>query len=119
MGGDSKTVLLQREFTDLQQGIDGVDLVYMTRIQQERFPSEEAYLRVKGRFVLTPGVLNAACKDEDRRRPVVMHPLPRLDELSKDLDTDDRAIYGRQAENGVYVRMALLALVLGADLTAH
>ncbi|CAD5208892.1 unnamed protein product [Bursaphelenchus xylophilus] len=121
----SRSTFIQREFTDLQRGIDGVDLIYMTRIQKERFSSVEEYNSVKGSFILTPKVLNAASKPDTsleastllshRQRPIVMHPLPRVDEISKELDTDHRSAYFRQATNGVYVRMAILSMVLGAD----
>lgn len=80
----------------------------MTRIQKERFESEEEYNRVSGHFVVTPHLMTLA-----KRRMIVMHPLPRNDEISKDFDNDPRAAYFRQAENGVYIRMALLAMVLG------
>ncbi|CAD5206264.1 unnamed protein product [Bursaphelenchus okinawaensis] len=120
-----RSTFVQKEFTDLQEGIDGVDLIYMTRIQKERFSSVDEYNKVKGSFILTPKVLNAASKSDNtlevstlvshRQRPVVMHPLPRVDEISKELDTDNRSAYFRQAKNGVYVRMAIVSLILGAD----
>lgn len=80
----------------------------MTRIQKERFESEDEYNRVKGHFVVTPHLMTMA-----KRRMIVMHPLPRVDEISKEFDNDPRAAYFRQAENGMFIRMALLAMVLG------
>lgn len=80
----------------------------MTRIQKERFASEEEYEKVRGHFIVTPHLMTMA-----KRRMIVMHPLPRVDEISKEFDSDPRAAYFRQAENGMYIRMALLAMVLG------
>lgn len=79
----------------------------MTRIQRERFANEEEYNKVCGHFIITPHLMTLA-----KRRMIVMHPMPRIDEISKEFDTDPRAAYFRQAENGMYVRMALLAMVL-------
>lgn len=80
----------------------------MTRIQRERFNSEEEYKRVCGHYIVTPHLMTQA-----KRRMIVMHPMPRIDEISKEFDSDPRAAYFRQSENGMYVRMALLAMVLG------
>lgn len=80
----------------------------MTRIQKERFSTEMEYDRACGHFVVTPQLMTRA-----KRRMIVMHPLPRVFEISKEFDTDPRAAYFRQAEYGMYVRMALLAMVLG------
>lgn len=80
----------------------------MTRIQKERFDSEEEYEKVRGKYIVTPHLMTMA-----KRRMIVMHPLPRVDEISKEFDSDPRAAYFRQAENGMYIRMALLAMVLG------
>ncbi|CAI4225817.1 unnamed protein product [Auanema sp. JU1783] len=113
---------VQRDFFDLAEGINHVDVVYVTRIQKERFASENEYNNVRGSYVLTPKILNEAALDQEfgnilgpaqRSKPIVMHPLPRVDEISSDLDHDDRAAYFRQAKNGMYVRMAILALTLG------
>lgn len=79
----------------------------MTRIQRERFNSIQEYDKVKDCFKLTPKVLTNA-----KQRMIIMHPLPRIDEISKEIDSDPRAAYFRQAEYGMYVRMALLAVVL-------
>ena len=85
------------------------DVLYVTRVQKERFETIEAYEKVKGCYIITPHTLLSA-----KERMIVMHPLPRVDEISTDVDTDPRAAYFRQMEYGVYVRMALLAEVLGA-----
>ena len=84
------------------------DVLYMTRIQKERFASLEVYEQVKGCYKLTPHVLRNA-----KRKMIIMHPLPRVDEISPEVDSDPRAAYFRQAEYGMFVRMALLAIVLG------
>lgn len=92
----------------MAEALPETDVLYMTRIQKERFESEDEYNRVKGHFVVTPHLMTMA-----KRRMIVMHPLPRVDEISKEFDSDPRAAYFRQAENGMYIRMALLAMVLG------
>ena len=89
------------------------DVLYVTRVQKERFPSAEAYDAVRGAYIVDRKALDSAPKD-----CIVMHPLPRVDEIATDVDADPRAKYFEQMENGMYVRMALLALVLGADLSA-
>ncbi|KAK6054626.1 putative aspartate carbamoyltransferase [Cooperia oncophora] len=113
---------VQKTFTSLAEGIQNVDVIYVTRIQKERFANEEDYNKVKGSYVLTAKLLNAAARPQEfngnvlgpnRNLPIVMHPLPRVDEISTELDHDDRAAYFRQAKNGMYVRMALLAMILG------
>jgi len=84
------------------------DVLYVTRVQKERFESEADYDAVKDAFVLTPATLEAA-----KERMIVMHPLPRVNEISMEVDADPRAAYFRQMGYGMYVRMALLAMVLG------
>jgi aspartate carbamoyltransferase catalytic subunit len=84
------------------------DVLYMTRIQKERFEDLAEYERMKGSYVLTRDILSKGNKDI-----TIMHPLPRVDEISLDVDDLPNAAYFRQAHNGVYVRMALLALVMG------
>jgi carbamoyl-phosphate synthase/aspartate carbamoyltransferase/dihydroorotase len=88
--------------------ISATDVLYVTRVQKERFEDEGAYDAVKDAFVVTPATLEAA-KD----RMIVMHPLPRVNEITMEVDADPRAAYFRQMEYGMYVRMALLAMVLG------
>ena len=84
------------------------DVLYMTRIQKERFEDFAEYEKLKGSYVLTRDILFKGNKDI-----TIMHPLPRVDEISSDVDDLPNAAYFRQAHNGVYVRMALLALVMG------
>uniref|UniRef100_A0A8D0DF92 Multifunctional protein CAD n=1 Tax=Sander lucioperca TaxID=283035 RepID=A0A8D0DF92_SANLU len=96
----------QEEFDSIEEALPETDVLYMTRIQKERFASEEEYKACFGQFVLTPHIMTVA-----KRKMVVMHPLPRVNEI-RQVDTDPRAAYFRQAENGMYIRMALLATVL-------
>jgi aspartate carbamoyltransferase catalytic subunit len=98
-----------REQADLGRAIEDLDVLYQTRIQRERFPSTEAFERVRGIYVVDPAMM--------RRLPpnaILMHPLPRVDEITPDVDADPRAAYFRQARNGVPVRMAILDWLLGA-----
>lgn len=96
------------EAASLESCLGDSDVLYVTRVQKERFEDEQTYLGVKDAYVVTPETLEDA-KDE----MVVMHPLPRVGEISYEVDMDPRAAYFRQMENGMYVRMALLAMVLG------
>ncbi len=89
----------------------GADVIYMTRIQKERFTDQAEYERLKDSYVLSRALIERVNKDI-----LIMHPLPRVNEISGDVDGLARAAYFRQAHNGMYVRMALLALVLGADI---
>uniref|UniRef100_A0A4W6DF73 Multifunctional protein CAD n=1 Tax=Lates calcarifer TaxID=8187 RepID=A0A4W6DF73_LATCA len=98
----------QEEFESIEEALPETDVLYMTRIQKERFASEEEYKACFGQFILTPHIMTVA-----KKKMVVMHPLPRVNEISVEVDTDPRAAYFRQAENGMYIRMALLATVLG------
>ncbi|GFT04195.1 CAD protein [Nephila pilipes] len=98
----------QEEYSNLEEILPHTDVLYVTRIQKERFESEEEYKKVKGQFIITPVLMTNA-----KKRMIVMHPLPRVDEISTDFDSDPRAVYFRQALNGLYVRMALLASVVG------
>jgi len=100
--------LVIRETSDLRDVIGETDVLYMTRIQRERFPDPTEYERVRGAYSL-----NAAMLHEAKRRMIVMHPLPRVDEISPDVDVTPHAKYFRQAFYGLVVRMALLSLVLG------
>jgi len=83
-------------------------VLYVTRIQKERFTDLGDYEKLKDAYIITPDILKKA-----RQSMVVMHPLPRVGEISYAVDEDPRAAYFRQMENGLYVRMALLAAVLG------
>jgi aspartate carbamoyltransferase len=98
----------QAEYDSLDPVIDETDVLYVTRVQKERFENPEAYEMLKGAFVITPQTLRRA-----KERMIIMHPLPRVGEISMDVDDDPRAAYFRQMEYGLYVRMALLAMVLG------
>uniref|UniRef100_A0A1Y1K525 Multifunctional protein CAD n=2 Tax=Photinus pyralis TaxID=7054 RepID=A0A1Y1K525_PHOPY len=98
----------QEEYDSLESVLPDTDVLYMTRIQRERFNSQEEYEEACGHFVVTPQLMTRA-----KRKMVVLHPLPRVFEISADFDTDPRAAYFRQAECGMFVRMALLAMVLG------
>jgi len=89
------------------------DVLYVTRIQKERFESIQAYEAVKGSYIITPQLMTNA-----KSRMIVMHPLPRVDEISPELDTDSRAAYFRQMEYGVFVRMALILQVLDVNLSS-
>lgn len=84
-----------------------VDILYMTRIQRERFPTDEEYLKYKDIYTITPESL-PQMRDNAR----ILHPLPRVSEISTDIDTDPRAAYFRQAQNGLYLRMALLDQII-------
>jgi aspartate carbamoyltransferase catalytic subunit len=85
-----------------------VDVLYVTRVQKERFADLTQYEEVKDQYVITPELMEHA-----KEKMVVMHPLPRVGEISYHVDSDPRAAYFRQMENGMYIRMALLAAVLG------
>jgi aspartate carbamoyltransferase len=100
--------LPQFEYDSLDDIIASTDVLYVTRVQKERFEDPEAYEGVKGAFVINTDTLQRA-----RERMIVMHPLPRVGEIAMDVDEDPRAAYFRQMEYGLYVRMALLAMVLG------
>ena len=96
------------EHQDLEQIIGDTDVLYVTRVQKERFASVEEYEALKLRYIVTPATLAQA-----KPSLVLMHPLPRVGEINEACDTDPRAAYFRQMENGMYVRMALLKLILG------
>lgn len=98
----------QSEFDSLDPVISDTDVLYVTRVQKERFENLDEYERVKNAFVITPDTLATA-----KERMIIMHPLPRIGEISMEVDNDPRAAYFRQMEYGLYVRMALLAMVLG------
>jgi carbamoyl-phosphate synthase/aspartate carbamoyltransferase/dihydroorotase len=131
----------QRECKSLEEVLPYTDVLYVTRIQKERFASEEEYLAVKGTlspdiqpphciatqlatlvshpivstgtYVVTPELLSHA-----KSNLVIMHPLPRVDEISPEIDSDPRAAYFRQMENGMYIRMALLATILNSNFSS-
>ena len=98
----------QNEQSDLEAVLAESDVLYVTRVQKERFEDESIYDSVKGSYVISPDTLSRA-----KKQMIVMHPLPRVGEISMEVDDDPRAAYFRQMEYGLYVRMALLAMVLG------
>ncbi len=95
------------ESTNIDEHIDELDVLYVTRIQKERFPDEEEYLKVKGSYVVGLDLLKQM-KDDS----IILHPLPRIDEISTDVDNTKHAKYFEQAEYGKHVRAALLGLIL-------
>jgi carbamoyl-phosphate synthase/aspartate carbamoyltransferase/dihydroorotase/carbamoyl-phosphate synthase/aspartate carbamoyltransferase len=97
-----------RETHDVADVIENADVLYVTRVQKERFSDLAQYDEVKDHYVITPELLERA-KD----KMIVLHPLPRVGEISTAVDADPRAAYFRQVQNGMYIRMALLAGVLG------
>ncbi|HEX9596114.1 MAG TPA: aspartate carbamoyltransferase [Anaerolineales bacterium] len=98
----------QKEFADLEPVLAETDVLYVTRVQKERFTDEQEYEQVKGLYVISADTMKRA-----KQKMIVMHPLPRVGEISMDVDEDPRAAYFRQMEYGLYTRMALLAMVLG------
>lgn len=99
-----------KEVNVLEDVMPELDVLYMTRVQRERFFNEEDYIRLKDSFILTAKKMKYAREDM-----LVMHPLPRVNEISVEVDSDPRAVYFKQAEFGVYVRMALIMTLLGLD----
>ena len=99
-----------QEVIRLEQIMPDLDLLYMTRVQKERFFNEEDYVRLKDFYILNAGKMALAKKDM-----LVLHPLPRVNEISVEVDDDPRAVYFKQAQYGVYVRMALILTLLGKE----
>ena len=97
------------ETTSLEENIPNLDVLYMTRVQKERFFNEQDYIRLKDSYVLTPEKLNTAKSDL-----CIMHPLPRVNEISVSVDDDPRACYFKQVLSGKYIRMALIKMLLEA-----
>ncbi|MBQ6842306.1 MAG: aspartate carbamoyltransferase, partial [Firmicutes bacterium] len=98
------------ETADLLSAMPQLDILYMTRVQKERFFNEEEYLRLKDSYVLTPDKLETAKADL-----AIMHPLPRVNEISVAIDDDPRACYFKQVMNGKIMRMALILKMLGVE----
>ena len=96
-----------KEVQVLEEVMPELDLLYMTRVQKERFFNEEDYVRLKDSFILDMNKMNYAKDDM-----LVLHPLPRVNEISTEVDSDPRAVYFKQAEYGVYARMALIMKLL-------
>lgn len=100
-----------RETRVLEDVMPELDILYMTRVQKERFFNEEDYIRLKDSFILDAAKMRYAREDM-----LVLHPLPRVNEISTEVDDDPRAVYFRQAQLGVYVRMALIMMLLGVTV---
>ena len=97
-----------QEVERLEDALPELDLLYMTRVQKERFFNEEDYVRMKDFYILDKAKMELAGPDM-----LVLHPLPRVNEISVEVDSDERAAYFKQARYGVYVRMALILSLLG------
>ena len=102
-----KENLSYTESESLDEYIEDLDVLYVTRIQKERFPDEEEYLKVKGSYVIGQDVVNKMKEDA-----ILLHPLPRLDEISTDVDSSKQAKYFQQAEYGKFTRAAILSILL-------
>jgi aspartate carbamoyltransferase len=96
------------ETTDVSSALAVSDFVYVTRVQRERFPDQETYDRCKGSYIVNKDLINRS-----KKGITILHPLPRVDEISTEVDSYEGAAYFRQAHNGMYLRMALLGLVTG------
>lgn len=105
-----KNSIPYEQTTDLESVMPELDILYMTRVQRERFFNEEDYLRLKDSYILTPEKLKNAKQDL-----CIMHPLPRVNEISVAVDDDPRACYFKQVRNGRYIRMALIMKMLGIE----
>ncbi len=101
-----------QETNNLEAVLPELDILYMTRVQKERFFNEEDYIRLKDTFILDKAKLQNAREDM-----LILHPLPRVNEISTEVDDDPRAVYFKQANYGVYVRMALIMTLLGITVT--
>ena len=99
-----------QETDSLENSINKLDILYMTRIQKERFFSEQEYLRLKDSYILDSRIMKIA-----KENMMIMHPLPRVNEIATEVDSDKRAIYFKQAKYGMYIRMALISKLLGKD----
>ena len=98
------------ETTDLEEVMPELDILYMTRVQGERFFNEEEYLRLRDSYILTPEKMQNA-----KKNMAILHPLPRVNEISVAIDDDPRACYFKQVLNGKYMRMALILMLLGVE----
>ncbi len=105
-----KNSLSFTESTNIEEYISDLDVLYVTRIQKERFPDEEEYLKVKGSYIIGLDLLQKMKDDA-----IILHPLPRLDEISTDVDKTKQARYFEQAEYGKYTRAALMGLILNEN----
>ncbi len=100
-----------KEVVRLEDAMPELDILYMTRVQKERFFNEEDYIRMKDFYILDKAKMELAPEDM-----LVLHPLPRVNEISTEVDDDPRAVYFKQAQYGVYVRMALILTLLGVEV---
>lgn len=100
-----------KEVVRLEEALPELDILYMTRVQKERFFNEEDYIRMKDFYILDKTKMELAPEDM-----LVLHPLPRVNEISTEVDDDPRAVYFKQAQYGVYVRMALILTLLGVEV---
>ena len=100
-----------KEVTSMEEAMPELDVLYMTRVQKERFFNEADYIRLKDTYILTPDKLEPAKKDM-----IVMHPLPRVNEIAVSVDDDPRAAYFPQAKNGMFIRMALILKMLEVNV---
>ena len=107
---DIKKELSYTESSNIDEYIDDLDVLYVTRIQKERFPDEEEYAKVKGSYVIGSDMVKKMKDDA-----IILHPLPRIDEISTDVDSTKQAKYFEQAEYGKYTRAALLGLILNEN----
>lgn len=96
------------QLEDMKRGIKDADVIYQTRIQKERFKTTKDYRKYFGKYIIAKNTLKYI-----KKTAIIMHPLPRVNEITPDIDADRRALYFRQAQNGLYVRMALLLSLLG------
>ena len=101
-----------QEVERLEDALPDLDILYMTRVQKERFFNEEDYVRMKDFYILDKQKMELAKKDM-----YILHPLPRVNEISVEVDSDPRAAYFKQAQYGVYVRMALILTLLEVDVS--
>ena len=107
---DIKNELSYTESSNIDEYIEDLDVLYVTRIQKERFPDEEEYAKVKGSYVIGSDMVKKMKDDA-----IILHPLPRIDEISADVDNTKQAKYFEQAEYGKYTRAALLGLILNEN----
>ena len=113
MGDDVRALLTEagvpfRDEPDLAKAVAEADVIYQTRIQQERFTTEAEFLQAKGVYIITPEIMTHL-----KETGILLHPLPRVDEIAPEVDSDPRAAYFRQAHYGVHVRMAILNELIG------
>jgi aspartate carbamoyltransferase catalytic subunit len=106
-----KKHLKYTEVQSLEEVMPVLDILYMTRVQRERFFNEDDYVRMKDFYVLDKPKMELAKKDM-----LVLHPLPRVNEISVEVDDDPRAVYFKQAQYGMYIRMALILTLLGIEV---